>query len=182
MQPHPHHEAHLHAALHHERTLAHGARHTERGQRGAARVVLVGQRRAEKRHEAVAEELVHGALVPVDLGQGELEEGVEQTVHRVGPQALGDRALCLEGRCLSYGAAIPYLPIVDLVRGFCGIADVDSPERIVDKVGATLESLGIERGRAAYLLQLLGVKADERASGESPDVLAARTHDTLRNA
>jgi class 3 adenylate cyclase/tetratricopeptide (TPR) repeat protein len=96
--------------------------------------------------------------------------------------ALGDRALCLEGRCLSYGAAIPYLPIVDLVRGFCGIADVDPPERIVDKVGATLESLGIERARATYLLQLLGIKMDERGSAESPDVLAARTHDTLRNA
>src|SRR6185436_17794665 len=96
--------------------------------------------------------------------------------------ALGERALCLEGRCLSYGAAIPYLPIVDLVRGFCGIADVDPPERIADKVGATLEPLGIERGRASYLLQLLGVKVDERVSDESPDVLAARTHDTLRNA
>jgi hypothetical protein len=34
----------------------------------------VGERRAEQCHDAVAEELVHRALVPVDLGQRALEE------------------------------------------------------------------------------------------------------------
>ena len=40
-------------------------------------MILVGERGAEERHEAVAEELVDRALVAVDLGQGGLEEAVE---------------------------------------------------------------------------------------------------------
>ncbi len=55
------------------------------------RVVLVGQRRAEQRHEAVAEELVDRALVAVDLAHRQLEEAVEQRVHALGPDPLGER-------------------------------------------------------------------------------------------
>ena len=40
----------------------------------AARVILVGERRAEERHEAVAEELVDRALVAMHLGERDLEE------------------------------------------------------------------------------------------------------------
>src|SRR5687768_2987317 len=50
----------------------------------------------------------------------------------------------LEGRCRSYGSALPYLPITDLVRAHCGIADADTPEVVGDKVRATLESLGLD--------------------------------------
>ncbi len=52
----------------------------ERGKRGAACVVLVGDRGAEEGHEAVAEELVDRALVAVDLGEGECEEAVDDPV------------------------------------------------------------------------------------------------------
>ena len=46
------------------------------------------------------------------------------------------RVTYLEGRCLSYGAAIPYVPVLDLVRAACGIADADPPEAIAEKVRA----------------------------------------------
>ena len=48
------------------------------GEHGPPGVVLVRDRRAEQGHEAVAEELVDRPLVAVDLGQGQLEEPVEQ--------------------------------------------------------------------------------------------------------
>ena len=54
--------------------------HRECGKRGAACVVLVGDRGAEEGHEAVAEELVDRALVAVDLGEGEGEEAVDDPV------------------------------------------------------------------------------------------------------
>ena len=99
-------------------------------------------------------------------------------------RAVGARARFLEGRCLSYGAAVPYLPILDLVRGACGIADVDPPERAADKVRATLDALGGEgRDRAPYLLHLLGLKEEsdqDRLRELDGDVLVARTLDALR--
>ncbi len=67
------------------------ARDPERGQRGAARVVLVGDRRAEERHEPVAEELVDRAFVAMHLGERGLEEAAEEDVHALGAEPLGQR-------------------------------------------------------------------------------------------
>ena len=88
----------------------------------------------------------------------------------------------LEGRCLSYGATIPYLPVLDLLRGACGVAEIDPPERAAGKVRATLEALGLDAAeRAPLLLHLLGLKEpDDALRALGGDVLAARTLDTLR--
>jgi class 3 adenylate cyclase/tetratricopeptide (TPR) repeat protein len=94
----------------------------------------------------------------------------------------GAEVTWLEGRCLSYGSTIPYLPVLDLLRGTCEIADADPPERAADKVRARLDSLGLDPAeRAPYLLQLLGLKEpDDAARALGGDVLVARTLDTLR--
>src|SRR5262245_16134898 len=52
--------------------------HAEGGIAGAHRVVLVRQRRTEQRHDAVAHDLVDGALVAVDGLHHLLEHGVEE--------------------------------------------------------------------------------------------------------
>jgi hypothetical protein len=52
-------------------------------------VVFVGDGGPEQGHESVSEELVDGALVAVDLPKGQLEEPVEQQVHGLRPQPLG---------------------------------------------------------------------------------------------
>jgi class 3 adenylate cyclase/tetratricopeptide (TPR) repeat protein len=95
---------------------------------------------------------------------------------------VGESAAWLEGRCLSYGAAMPYLPVLELLRGACGLADADPPERATERVRATLQSLGLDPAeRAPYLLHLLGLKEDEDAVGAlGGDVWLARTLDTLR--
>ncbi len=95
---------------------------------------------------------------------------------------VGAEATWLEGRCLSYGGTIPYLPVLDLLRGACGVVEVDPPERAADKVRATLESLGLDPvERAPLVLHLLGLKeADDALRALGGDVLAARTLDTLR--
>ena len=95
---------------------------------------------------------------------------------------VGEKATWLEGRCLSYGSTIPYLPILDLLRGVCSIAGTDAPERAAEKVRGTLQTLGIDPGeRAALLLRLLGLEeADETVRALGGEVLAARTLDTLR--
>ena len=52
--------------------------HPQRGVAGPHGVVLVGERRAEEGHDAVAHHLVHGALVAVDGLHHPLEHGVEE--------------------------------------------------------------------------------------------------------
>jgi len=98
-------------------------------------------------------------------------------------QGLTDRRVTyLEGRCPSYGASIPYLPILDIVRSSCGITDVDSPETIADKVRVTVEEVRLDpQGTVPYLLNLLGTK-DESGTVErlAPDVIRARTLEALR--
>ena len=63
----------LHRLLHPERRIAR-----------AHRVVLVRQGRAEERHDPVAHDLVHGALVAVDGLHHVLEHGVEELARLLG--------------------------------------------------------------------------------------------------
>ena len=56
----------------------HGRLHLQRRIAGAHGVVLVGQRRAEQRHDPVAHHLVDGALVAVDGLHHALEHRVEE--------------------------------------------------------------------------------------------------------
>ena len=89
----------------------------------------------------------------------------------------------LEARCRAYGATIPNLPILDLVRGQCGIQELDLPETIASRVRATLTGLGIDAEEGApLLLHLLGVKAGGSALEDLPvEVVRERTVDTLRH-
>ena len=92
------------------------------------------------------------------------------------------RVTYLEGRCLSYGASIPYFPILDLLRANCGLADTDTQELIAAKVRAALEEVGMAADEwSPYLLHLLGLK-DTGAALESlsPGALRERTLETIR--
>ncbi len=87
----------------------------------------------------------------------------------------------LEGHCFSYGTAIPYLPILELVRAICGLVEYDSPERVTGKIHRALDEVGIEPSRGApFLLHLLGIKGAEEALGSlSPETIKVRTLETL---
>jgi class 3 adenylate cyclase/transcriptional regulator with XRE-family HTH domain/tetratricopeptide (TPR) repeat protein len=97
-------------------------------------------------------------------------------------RSLGARHITyLEGRCLSYGASIPYLPILDLVRANCAIQDGDAPAAVAEKVRFGLQEVGLEPDRhAPYILHLLGV-GDGAAALEhlSPEGIKTRIFETL---
>lgn len=64
----------------------------------------------------------------------------------------------VDWRCRSYGSALPYLPIRDVVRDDAGITDNDSAPTIVDKVRHAVQDVGLEPDQVApSLLHLLGV-------------------------
>ena len=58
---------------------------------GAPRMVLVGDGRAEQRHDAVAQELVDRPLVAVHLGEHQLERAPHDAVNVLGIQPLAER-------------------------------------------------------------------------------------------
>jgi DNA-binding NtrC family response regulator/tetratricopeptide (TPR) repeat protein len=88
----------------------------------------------------------------------------------------------LEGHCLSYGAEIPYLPVLDILRTTFGMTDHDTPEIIGAKVRTTLAEAGLDPEEdARYLLYLMGIKEDnEDVAALQPDMIKIRVYETLR--
>ena len=129
------------------------------------------------------------ALEQVESGQGqvvgivaEAGGGKSRLLYEFRQRLAGRRVTYLEGRCLSYGHAMPYHPIIDLLRNNCGITDTDSPEAIAEKVQGALHEVGMDvEASAPYLLQLLGVKeGTERLAALTPEAIKTRTFETLR--
>jgi DNA-binding NtrC family response regulator/predicted ATPase/class 3 adenylate cyclase len=128
-------------------------------------------------------------LVQVEEGRGQVvgivgEPGMGKSrlLYEFRQRLTGKRVTYLEGRCLSYGSAIPYLPVLDLLRDHCGINEADSVEALVEKVHVSLQEVGMAPDEwAPYLLFLLGVQAEtERLAAMPPEMLKARTIETLR--
>jgi hypothetical protein len=93
---------------------------------------------------------LHAMLVQVKGGQG-------QVVGIVGEPGMGKSRLLaewrqslaaheityLEGHYWSYCSATPYLPVLDLLRAYCGITPDDSAESITAKVRGLLQGAGM---------------------------------------
>jgi class 3 adenylate cyclase/tetratricopeptide (TPR) repeat protein len=77
--------------------------------------------------------------------------------------------LVLESRSVSYGKATPYLPVIDLLKGYCGIHDDDNPRSIREKLIGKI--LALDRALEPHLPALLGVL------GVSPNGEGARVTD-----
>ena len=85
--------------------------------------------------------MLHELLVQVEEGRGQVvgivgEPGMGKSrlLYEFRQRLRGQRVTYLEGRCLSYGSAIPYLPVLDLLRDLCGITEADSVEAMMEKV------------------------------------------------
>jgi class 3 adenylate cyclase/tetratricopeptide (TPR) repeat protein len=101
-----------------------------------------------------------------------VENGRSQAVGIVGEPGIGKsrllaefrrdladgRVTWVEGRCVSYGTAIPYWLLLDLLRSNCGIIETDTPEIITEKVRLTLQALDMDAEEdGPILLHLLGI-------------------------
>jgi class 3 adenylate cyclase/tetratricopeptide (TPR) repeat protein len=97
-------------------------------------------------------------------------------------QLASERVTWIEGRCVSYGTAIPYLLLLDLLRSNCGILETDVPESMIAKVRSGLERVGIDPDQdGLVLLHLLGVKdAGAAPALANPEAVKAKTFDIFR--
>jgi class 3 adenylate cyclase/tetratricopeptide (TPR) repeat protein len=94
---------------------------------------------------------------------------------------LGDEALYLEGRCISYGQAIPLLPVVELLRRGLRIEEDDRDDAIRQKVTRGLRLLGAAERYGPFLLNLLGVDPGEPAlAGIAAEAKRRYTFEALR--
>jgi class 3 adenylate cyclase/pimeloyl-ACP methyl ester carboxylesterase len=148
--------------------------------------------RSERRHQA----LRHGLSRYVGRGTelsllrerfDEAARGAGQVVFLAGEAGIGKSRLVhefrrglpedytwLEGQCVSYGASMSYLPIVDLLRGHFEIDEADSAEVVVEKVERACAELGGPvKDAAPFYRDLLGV--------DPGDVRLARMEERLRS-
>jgi class 3 adenylate cyclase/tetratricopeptide (TPR) repeat protein len=92
------------------------------------------------------------------------------------------RVTWVEGRCVSYGTAIPYWLLLDLLRSNCGIVETDTPDAIAQKVSSGLSEVGLDPGQdGPVLLHLLGIDAAAGAALLSnPEAVKAKAFDVFR--
>jgi class 3 adenylate cyclase/tetratricopeptide (TPR) repeat protein len=120
-------------------------------------------------------------------------DGEGQAVGLVGDPGLGksrlalefcraaqDRATVIVGRCLSYGASIPYLPLFGLVRDACGITADDSADLAATKIELWVKGLELDVSLAHYLRHAFGVTdGDQELAGLDPQAIRDRTFGAL---
>jgi transcriptional regulator with AAA-type ATPase domain/tetratricopeptide (TPR) repeat protein len=139
------------------------------------------------RHQEMA--VLHSRLLGALRGRGQLVSivgdagiGKSRLLYEFSQSVSAEQAIYIEGRCLSYGSTIPYLPVLDLIRGVCHITEADDAAAAGDKIRQTLARAGMDPGKLTpYLLDLLGYKdgARELALG-SPDAIKAGISEALR--
>jgi class 3 adenylate cyclase/tetratricopeptide (TPR) repeat protein len=83
---------------------------------------------------------------------------------------LGDRAAWQEGHCLSFGRAMAFHPLVDLVRRQFGVGEGDGPPTIAARIERGLTELGADLAPlAGYVRALLSIDpGDAAVRGMSP--------------
>ena len=110
---------------------------------------------------------------------GEPGIGKSRLVHEFRRRVADRRLTVLEGRCLSYGAAIPYAPLIDILRANTGVRRRDDPGRVDDRLRAALDEVGMEMSWLPHLAGLLSERPDI-PEGLTPEARKARTFEALR--
>ena len=109
---------------------------------------------------------------------GEPGIGKSRLLHEFRRRVADRRLTVLEGRCLPYGASIPYGPLIDILRSNAGIRRRDDPARVRERLAAALEGgLGREPGAAPRPSLTEGRDVPE---GLTPEARKARTFEALR--
>ena len=124
----------------------------------------------------------HGQVVGL---LGEAGIGKSRLLHEFRERLLGEpehRVTFLEGRCQSYASAIPYFPILDILRSNFRIAEGEGPDAIAAKIRAGVQEFGIEpTGAVPYIFRLFGIpEGTEALAALTTSAVKARTFEALR--
>jgi class 3 adenylate cyclase/tetratricopeptide (TPR) repeat protein len=75
----------------------------------------------------------------------------------------GERATLLEGRCVSFGQSIPFLPLIEQLRASFGIEEVDGEPEIIAKAEAGMRRMGDVNEHIPFVRYLLSVDPGEES-------------------
>ncbi len=134
-------------------------------------------------------ELLWSRLESAIRGQGQIvgisgEAGIGKSrlLHEFRQSVAGKPVGYLEGRCVSYGAATPYLPVLGVLKASCAITDADTPEVVRERLHVALREAGMDPAESGpYLLHLLEfTESGGRLEALDPDAIKARIFETLR--
>ena len=125
--------------------------------------------------------MLQALLERVEVGQGQVvgiigEPGMGKSrlVYEFLRGLRGRRLTYLAGSCRSYGQATPYLPVLAILRHYCGITAAEPPAASAAKVHRRLaEGDMAPEEWAPYLLRLLDVPME-------PDPLATLSRQAIR--
>jgi transcriptional regulator with AAA-type ATPase domain/tetratricopeptide (TPR) repeat protein len=139
------------------------------------------------RHREI--ELLWSRLESASRGQGQIvgisgEAGIGKSrlIFEFRESLAGKPILHFEGQCRSYGTAVPYLPVVDVLKALCRIAETDNPSTMAEKARTALLDAGLDLlEHAPYLLHVLGIEPEADHLGAlGPDVTKVRVIEALR--
>jgi predicted ATPase/class 3 adenylate cyclase len=106
---------------------------------------------------------------------GEAGMGKSRLVAELCRRLEGRRLTVLLGRCRSYGGTTPYLPVLELLRHFCGLTEADSPEVSIAKVHYQLQAVGLaSEGWVPVLFHFLGLQEATPLTALSSEARKAR--------
>ena len=80
-----------------------------------------------------------------------------------GVDQAGEKVTWLEGRCISFGQSIPFLPVIDQLRENFGIEEFDGEPEIIAKVEHGMRRLGRLEAYIPYIRYLLSVDPGDPA-------------------
>ena len=106
----------------------------------------------------------HGQVVSI---VGEAGIGKSRLLHELRRRlaAAGEDATWLEGRCVSFGQSIPFLPLMDQLRESFGIQEFDGEPEIIAKVEHGMRRLGGLDAHIPFVRYLLSVDPGDPAIG-----------------
>ena len=133
-----------------------------------------------------AEALGRAAQGPRPAGGHRRRAGCREVTPRLGghPLPSGPRLAVLEAGSVSYGKATPYLPVIDLLKGYLQVEDRDDPGQIREKVMGKLLTLdrALKPALPAFLA-LLDVPVDDPPwQALDPPQRRQRTLDAVRGS
>jgi DNA-binding winged helix-turn-helix (wHTH) protein/predicted ATPase len=144
------------------------------------RRVFVGREREMMTLHALLAQVANGYGQVVGIA-GEPGIGKSRLLYEFRQQVRHQPYTYLAGRCVSYGQATPYLPLLDLLRQACDLTESDATDGVITKVRLSLQAVGMEPEEwGPYILRLLG-REDGTAHLEtlSPQALRTRTFEAL---